>query len=82
MNENIQKRIIEIVAQQAEIDPAMITPELTLDDLEVPSLTQLEILFAIEEAFDIDLPNRPEDPTLTGLSQLVDRYLVEKGANA
>ena len=73
MNDAIQQQIIDIVVEQAEIDPSMITAESTLDDLGVPSLTQIEILYHIEEVFDIDLPDRPEDPTALGLSQLVAR---------
>lgn len=80
MNNRIEQQIVEIVAEHTEIDPALIKPDSTLDDLDVASITQIEIFFGIEEAFDIDLPDRPEDPTLSGLSQLVAQLIAEKNA--
>lgn len=82
MKESIERRIVEIVSEQAEVEPASIKPDATLDDLDLPSITQIEILYAIEEAFDIDLPEHLEDLSLNGLSQLVARYVAEKGADA
>jgi len=82
MNDAIQQRIIEIVAEQAEVDPSTIKSDSTLDDLGVASLTQIEILYSVEQAFDIDLPDRPEDPTPRGLSRLVADLIADKSRNA
>ena len=56
----------------------MLRPDSTLDELDIPSLTQIEIFFALEEAFDIDLPEKPGEPTLTGLVSLVEQLIEEK----
>jgi acyl carrier protein len=82
MNKTIEQRIVEIAAERVDIDPSLIKPDSTLDDLGAASLDQIEIYFAIEEAFDIDLPDHPEDTTLKGLTQVVARLVAEKGANA
>jgi acyl carrier protein len=82
MNKTIEQRIVEIVAEGAEVDPSLIRPDSTLDDLDTASLTQIEIYFEIEEAFGIDLPDRPEETTLRGLAQLVARLVAEKSADA
>ena len=82
MNKTIEQRIVEIVVEEAKIDPSLISPDSTLDDLDAASLTQLEIYFAIEETFGIDLPDRPEDTTLRGLTQLVVRLVADKSTNA
>jgi acyl carrier protein len=78
MRESIEQRIIDIVATQAGIDPAKIRPGSTLDDLRVPSIQQIEVFFAIEEAFDVDLPKEPEDRTLTGLADLVAGLVAQR----
>jgi acyl carrier protein len=82
MSKTIEQRIVEIAAERVEIDPSLIRPDATLDDLGAASLDQIEIYFAIEEAFDIDLPDRPEDPTLNGLTQLVARLVAQKSTDA
>ena len=38
-----------------------------MDDFDIPSISQFEVLFAIEEAFDVELPEEPKDLTLGGL---------------
>jgi len=76
MTDNVQQKIIGIIANEAQITPESLTPESTMEDFGVPSITQLEVLFAIEEAFNIELPDKPEDLTLAGLT----RQVMEKVA--
>jgi acyl carrier protein len=71
MNVAVEQRIIQVVAEQANINPARIKAGSTLDALGISSLQQIEIFFAIEEAFDVDLPGRPDDPSLAGLVTLI-----------
>ena len=64
MAENVRDRVIAIIAEQAFLEPAGVTPEKTLEDLGVDSLGLVESIFAIEEAFDISVPfnaNAPQD---------------------
>ncbi|MCH2166710.1 MAG: acyl carrier protein [Oceanicola sp.] len=64
MAENVRDRVIAIIAEQAFLEPADVTPEKTLEDLGVDSLGLVESIFAIEEAFDISVPfnaNAPQD---------------------
>ena len=77
MNEEIENRIIDIIAKEAQIDRSRLKPDSTMDEFDVPSITQFEALFAVEEAFDIELPDEPEDLTLRGLANAVAE-LVEK----
>ena len=49
-------QIIEIVGKHTTVDTAEITEESTLDDLNIESLDLVEIIFEIEEAFDIEVP--------------------------
>ena len=54
--DDIEKRIFEIIAKEARIDIATITPTATIQDLKLASIDLVQIIFAIEEAFDIQIP--------------------------
>jgi len=59
---NIASDVIDIIAQQALLKPSDVTPQSTLEDLGIDSLGLVESIFAIEEAFDIDVPFNANDP--------------------
>ena len=61
---SIQDKVIEIIAEQAVLEPSDVTPESTLEDLGIDSLGLVASIFAIEEEFDISIPfnaNAPEE---------------------
>lgn len=60
---SIASQVIDIIAQQALLEPSDVTRASTLDDLGIDSLGLVESIFAIEEAFDIDVPFNANDPT-------------------
>lgn len=64
MAETIETRVIAILAEQAVLEPQDVTPEATLEGLGIDSMGLVEVIFAIEEAFDISVPfnaNAPQD---------------------
>ncbi len=64
MGENVQDKIIRIIAEQAVLEPGDVTMTSTLEDLGIDSLGLVESIFAIEEAFDISVPfnaNQPDE---------------------
>jgi acyl carrier protein len=64
MAEEVRTRVIEIIAEQAVLEPSDVTMDATLEDLGIDSLGLVESIFAIEEAFDISVPfnaNAPEE---------------------
>lgn len=60
---SIAPQVIEIIAQQALLEPSDVTKASTLEDLGIDSLGLVESIFAIEEAFDITVPFNANDPT-------------------
>lgn len=48
--------ILDIVAQKAMIDRAKLSPEAKLTDLQISSLDVVEIVFALEDKFQIQIP--------------------------
>ena len=77
--DTILARIVETIAEQASLDPEVLRPEITMNDVQISSITQLEVLFAIEESFDIYLPeDQDSDGSLRDLALLVQRLVAEK----
>ena len=60
---SVQDKVIEIIAEQAVLDPADITLDSTLESLGIDSLGVVESIFAIEEAFDIQVPFSVNNPS-------------------
>ena len=54
MNE-LEQEIINVIAEEGEIDQSEITPDSNLYDLGIDSLSSLEILVALEEKYDITI---------------------------
>ena len=54
--------IIGIIAEQALLDPADLTIDTRLDALALDSLAMVELIFALEETFDISVPFNANDP--------------------
>ena len=59
---SISSQVIEIIADQALLEPSDVSAEKTLDDLGIDSLGLVESIFAIEEAFDISVPFNANEP--------------------
>ncbi len=62
MSQDIKDKIIAIIAEQAVLEPSDVTMEQTLDDLGIDSMGLVECIFAIEEAFDIQVPFNANEP--------------------
>ncbi len=60
---NTQDKVIEIIAEQAVLEPSDVKPDSTLEELGIDSLGLVESIFAIEEAFDISVPFNANDPS-------------------
>lgn len=63
MTDDVTQKIIEIIAEQAVLDPSEVKLSSTPEELGVDSLGLVETVFAIEEAFDISIPFNANDPT-------------------
>lgn len=55
-HEDLHGRVIGILAAQALRNPADLSRATTLDSIGVDSLGLAEVIFAIEEAFDVSVP--------------------------
>jgi acyl carrier protein len=58
MAENIEEKVTKIVAEQFEVSVEKITASsLFVDDLKADSLSVVELMLAIEEAFGLEIPD-------------------------
>lgn len=81
MSESVQQQVFDLIAKHDGIDAAVLKPEATLKDLGVDSLDAIEIIFDIEEHFDITLPDRDPDfdaDSVQGLVNAVQAALTTK----
>lgn len=57
MRDEITERVIRVIAKHQRIEPATIQPESTFQELGIDSLDGLQLLFGLEEEFDVDIPD-------------------------
>ncbi len=75
--------ILDIIAQKALIDRSKLTPDVKLADLNVSSLDMVEVIFALEDKFAIQLPfnantSAEEIHTVADVVALVEKQLTGK----
>ncbi|MCB1361531.1 MAG: acyl carrier protein [Rhodobacter sp.] len=61
-SDELNSRVIAILAAQALREPSGLTAGTTLESLGIDSLGLAEIIFAIEETFDVMVPFNANDP--------------------
>jgi acyl carrier protein len=68
-------KLTELVAAKAAMPAEWIEASTTIDDLAIESLDFIELIFEIEEAFDIKIPSDwdGEFATMGDLSDAIDR---------
>ncbi len=59
----VKDKVIAIIAEQAVLDVADVKMDSTLESLGIDSLGLVESIFAIEEAFDIQVPFNANEPS-------------------
>lgn len=63
MTVSVKEQIIEIIADQAVLEPSDLTLESSIEELGLDSLGLVESVFAIEETFEISVPFNANDPS-------------------
>lgn len=77
----VAEQIFDIIAKEAGIERERISLTSTLEDLQIESLDVVQIIFAIEEQFQVYMPyNNPafDVETVGSLVETVERLLREK----
>ena len=72
MDTDLTERVIAVIARSRRIPVAAIAVESTFDDLNLQSLERIELLFALEDEFDIEIPDGDADG-ITDVRGIVER---------
>ncbi|MCH7892047.1 MAG: acyl carrier protein [Gemmatimonadetes bacterium] len=73
--------LAEVLSEKYDVDPTTISPEATLTELGLDSLTVVELLFDVEDEFEIEVPEeRATFETLAEAAALVEELVQAKGA--
>jgi acyl carrier protein len=75
--------IASVLVGQFHVDAALAVPLATLDQLGLDSLALMEFVFAVEDRFDVRIPEERLDPreagvTLERLAALIDEAVAAK----
>ena len=75
--------ISSVLVEKFKVDAAKIEPATTLDQLGLDSLALMEFVFAVEDRFDVRIPEDRLDPrqagvTLAHLARLLDEAVAAK----
>lgn len=66
MSDNIAERVKKIIAEQLDVEEQKITPAANfLDDLGADSLDTVELVMALEEEFDTEIPDEDAEKIKT-----------------
>ncbi|MGH9402521.1 MAG: phosphopantetheine-binding protein [Terriglobia bacterium] len=68
---NAQEKVIEIISREQHLAPGVVKPDSTFAELGIDSLDGVNILFALEEEFKIDIPDNVAQ-NMKSVQQVVD----------
>ncbi len=77
MPNDVTQRVISVIAKTQRIAPEKISPDSTFEELGLDSLDSVNILFALEEEFNVDIPDeqtrdiRSVRPMIEGIEKLL-----------
>ena len=83
MADDVEQRVIDLIARKKKLDPATVTLDSTFEQLGVDSLDAADLLFTFEDAFGIVVPDDVA-ASMKSVGQVVDalRRLLATRAEA
>ncbi|MEM0944048.1 MAG: phosphopantetheine-binding protein [Pseudomonadota bacterium] len=77
MSDDVADKVIRIIAEQAMMEENDVTPGASLEELGLDSLALVEVVFGIEEEFDVSVPFNANDPSesdfdITNVQAIID----------
>ena len=75
--ETVAQKVIRVVAMNKKMAPEELSPASRFEDLKMDSLDALNMIFALEEEFDINIPNeeaakmKSVDEAIHGVEELL-----------
>jgi len=85
MDQDLAQRVIEIIAKTQHLEASKIAVDSSYEELGIDSLDGVNILFALENEFDISIPDeaakeiRGVRQTVEGVAKLLQAKTAEAG---
>ncbi len=81
MNQEIAERTIQTIAKFKEMEAGKIKVETTIEELEMDSLDALNLVFELEEEFDITIPDEQvfEMKTVGQMAEGIEKLMAGGG---
>lgn len=83
MDDALTGRVLEIIAAVKKVSPGSLSADASFEELGIDSLDRINILFELESAFDIQVPD-DEARSITSIRDIItrlDRYLQVREAS-
>ena len=78
MATTVEEKIKELIVEKLSVEPEDITPDASfIDDLGADSLDLVELMMALEETFDAEIPD--DDAEKISTVQAAVDYITQKG---
>ena len=77
--DDMQARVIECIAKEVRLDPKLLTPTATFDELGIDSLDVVNIVFALEDEFGLQIPdefNLSDLEDIAGVHRAVAQFVA------
>lgn len=80
MFEQTAQRVVDVIVSTQKLDQDKVTIDSTFEELQIDSLDGLNIVFALENEFDIDIPDdkAKELTTVRQVAEQIDALLETK----
>jgi acyl carrier protein len=84
MSDEIVQRVIRVIAETQRISAESITPDSTFEDLQIDSLDGINILFAVENEFNINVPDDAAKSlrSVRDMADGVEKLIAASGASS
>ena len=81
-SEELIARVTAVIAKTQKIPPESVTIDKTFEELKIDSLDGINILFALEEEFDVDIPDEPANKirSVREMVEGIEKLLAVKNA--
>jgi acyl carrier protein len=80
MSEELIHRLTEVIAKTQKIPPETVTIDKTFEELKIDSLDGINILFALEGEFDVEIPDEAARgiKTVREMAEGIEKLLAAK----
>jgi acyl carrier protein len=83
MPNDLTARVIDVLTATQRLEPGRVTPDSTFEQLGIDSLDGMNIIFAIENEFGVDIPDDalPSLRSVRDIAEGLEKLIAAKGGS-